>query len=89
MQKTFTEKSCNTWSPNIIYVHIVIISNNKLPTFFLDYPFAHPRCAKTHLGAAHTHFESRYARFGLGTDTTWPLQAQDFHNMVQSVSDRL
>jgi len=29
-----------------------------------------PRAAKTHLGAAHTHSESCYARFGLGTDTT-------------------
>jgi len=28
-----------------------------------------PRGAKTHLGAAHTHFESCYAPFGLRTDT--------------------
>jgi len=39
MQKTLTEKSCNIWSPNIIYVHIVIIPNNKLPTFFSWLPF--------------------------------------------------
>jgi hypothetical protein len=56
-----------------MYVHIVIIPNHKLPTFFLT-TLLHiqdvSRGAKTHLGAAHTHFELCYARFGLGMDTT-------------------